>query len=394
MRLPLQAWHGIMVLNRIEQTYRELTAQGEKILKLFSGNSNQQGFLFPPKILEKNYQRYFSRQPYHPHPKGLKVAREAVAEYYTSQGCSIDPENILLTSGTSESFFYLFSLLTQPGDNIFTPVPSYPLFDHIAQFAHVDLRHYPLVERKNWGVDLEKLRGLVDGKTKAIILVSPHNPTGSVISKPEIKSIVEFANERGLGVISDEVFSEFYFGERGFPRTIQISTPDLAFTLNGISKMFALPGLKLSWIVVTGDSAKVSSAVDQLETMTDTFLSCHFPIQEGLPDLFQEGKEFLKSYGREVEARKNLAMEILGSCSAVRVIPPQGGFYLMGEIQKDLGMGEEDFVISLMKEEGVFVHPGYFYDYEKGIHFVISFLTQRENLHEGLERLVKFVAAR
>src|SRR5262245_50406635 len=129
-------------LNRIEQTYRRLTASGKKILKLFSGNPVEQGFRFPSEVLEEAYRAYFRSQHYDPHPKGLPAARKAVAEYYRGQGASVDPENILLTSGTSESFFYLFSLLARPGENLLTPCPSYPLFDHIALLARVELRPY------------------------------------------------------------------------------------------------------------------------------------------------------------------------------------------------------------------------------------------------------------
>jgi len=376
-------------LNPIEECHRSLSAQSREILKLFSGNPSEEGFLFPPEVLKASYERYLARQTYRPEAKGSRAAREAIAGYYEKQGCSLDPEHLILSSGTSESFFYLFSLLTEPGDNILAPNPAYPLFDYIAELAHVRLRHYPLVESKAWAVDVEALKAVTDERTKAIILISPNNPTGSVISAAQIREIAAWANEKHIPLICDEVFSEFYFGEGKFPRPIQVAKPDLCFTLNGISKMFALPSMKLAWIAVTGDALRVEPAVDRLETLADTFLSCHTAIQEALPDLFQKGWDFVEAYKKEVAERRNLAMKILRQCPQIEFSEPQGAFYLMMKIR--VSGSEEDFVIDLMQQTGAFLHPGYFYDYEEGIHGVISFLCSRQKLEKGLQALVDFI---
>ena len=279
-------------LNPIEQTYRRLTAAGKKILKLYSGNPNDQGIHFPGAILEESYREYFQRQDYCPHPKGLPQAREAIARYYAEQGADLDPEHLILTSGTSESFFYLFSMLGGPGDNFLTPVPAYPLFESIAALAKVELRHYALREDRGWSMDFADLERRADAHSRALILVSPNNPTGAVASAEEVEALVAWANARDLPLICDEVFSEFYFGAGPFPRPMRLAKPRLCFTLNGLSKMFALPGLKLSWIALSGEEDRLTPALDHLETTADTFLSCHIPIQEALPRLFQEGREF------------------------------------------------------------------------------------------------------
>ena len=379
-------------INRIEQTYRRLTSEGRQILKLFSGNPNEQGFRFPSKVLEKGYNAYFQRMDYHPHPKGLPAARQVISEYYARQGAPVDPENIIITGGTSESFFYLFSLLARPGDNILTPNPAYPLFDHIAALAGIELRHYSLSEESRWSIDFEDLRGKANERTRAVVIISPNNPTGAVAAPEEIQEVVDWANQKQIALICDEVFSEFYFGEGRFPRPIVVAKPNLCFTLNGISKMFALPALKLGWIAVTGEKSLVASAVDRLETTADTFLSCHIPIQEALPELFVKGQNFLKSYREEVGRRRELAIKILRQSPEIGFVEPVGGFYLMGEIRKNIPMSEEDFVIRLMQEKNVFVHPGYFYDYEKGIHLVVSFLVREKDLEKGLLSLLDFIS--
>lgn len=341
--------------------------------------------------MERNYREYFARQDYQPDPKGLAEARQAIAEYYGAAGAKVDPENILLTSGTSESFLYLFQLLAPEGGNFLTPAPAYPLFDAIAEMAKVELRHYPLDEERSWRIDLEALEARCDAETRGIFLISPHNPTGAVVRPEEIEAIVQICRRKDLALICDEVFAEFYFDSGAFPRPLTLAQPPLLFTLNGLSKMFALPGLKLSWIVVSGESARVAEAVDRLETFSDTFLSCHTPIQRALPALFREGRDFLREYREEVRRRRDLAMEILGRSKNIRVIEPRGGFYLTVEILPPFPLEEEEFVLRLMEEEGVFVHPGYFYDYEQGVHFTISFLTEPASLTRGLEKTLQLI---
>ncbi len=341
--------------------------------------------------MEKAYHDYFQAPRYEPHPNGLEVARQAIAAFYAQQNFKVAPENILICSGTSESFLHLFSLLASPGDNFLAPNPAYPLFDYIARMAHVELRHYQLVEERNWFIDLDDLFSKADSRTKGIILISPNNPTGAVHLPAELRELVAWANQRGISLICDEVFSEFYFGEGLFPRPATVAAPELAFTLGGISKMFALPALKLGWIAVTGETGRVAKAVDQLEIQNDTFLTCHTPIQEALPALFQEGQGFVKDYRETVCRRLDTAQTLLGKIPGLRCVPPRGGFYLMAEILESKGLSEEDWVIRLMEETGVFVHPGYFYDYERGMHLVISFLTREIDLETGISAIGQFL---
>lgn len=379
-------------INIIEQTYRDLQAAGRPVLRLFSGNPNDEGFAFPSDVLAESYAAYFREQDYRPHSKGLPEARKAIAAYYEENGAFVEPDHLLLTAGTSESFFYLFHLLAKPGDNVLAPNPAYPLFDYIADMAGIELRHYPLREEKNWSMDLEKIREAADDRTRAVVLISPNNPTGHVASEGEIRELVDWANAKKIPIICDEVFSEFFFGGEGgegkFPRPIAVAKPDLCFTLNGLSKMFALPALKLGWIAVTGKKALVESAVDRLETTADIFLSCHIPIQKALPAIFEKGRTFVKAYVAEVGRRRKIAVDLLKSSNRIRLVSPVGGFYLMAKIETETA--EEDFVVELMKKTGVFVHPGYFFDYERGVNVVISYLVEPKKLISGLEALIRF----
>ncbi|MDO8644599.1 MAG: pyridoxal phosphate-dependent aminotransferase, partial [bacterium] len=305
----------------------------------------------------------------------------------------LDPDKeAIVTIGSKEGLAHLAMATVDRGDAVLVPNPAYPLFDYIARLTHTESRHYRLEEERGWSIDFENLEGQIDSRTKAILIISPNNPTGWVASEEEWKRVGMMAKKYDLAVIHDEVFSEFVFdvGARFPSPKNEGGEPPLQFTLNGISKMFALPSLKLGWIAVSGESKKVAWAMDQLETISDTFLSTHTPIQQALPLLFKEGKQFCEQYKKEVTARRDLAIKILKQSDKIRFVEPRGGFYLMAEVETDLS--EEQFVIELMQKTGVFVHPGYFFDYEKESRIVISFLVERERLQKGLTKLVEFLS--
>jgi len=378
-------------INTFEKTRRRLEKEGRPPLNLTSGNPNEQGIFFPREILGEIYRDYFLTQSYQPHPKGLLRARRAISEYYSRQDFDLNPEHIILTAGTSESFLYLFNLLGDKSNNILVPTPAYPLFEFIAQVSPIQLRTYNLLEEQAWSVDIPSIKKATDASTRALLLVSPNNPTGSVTSPEPIEEITAWCNQQGLALICDEVFSEFYFGAGPYPRAASISKPQLCLTLNGISKMFALPALKLGWIGVSGSRNRVEPAVDRLETLADTFLSCHGPIQWALPKIFGEGQHFVPNYREIVLQRRNLVLDLIKQSKYLNAVEPLGGFHLMIKVEDPRNRNEEEWVLQLMENVGVLVHPGYFFDYEKRVHFVLSFLTEPKKLTEGMERIFGFV---
>lgn len=377
-------------LNPIEKSYRRLKAAGNTPIKLFLGNPTLQGIHFPENLLQDAYRAALQKPRYEPHPKGSPEARAAVSQYYLEQGISLDPEKILLTSGTSESFFLLFQTLARPGDHFLAPQPAYPLFDHLAQMARVELKPYPLHENQNWDFSTIELQELITEKTKGLILISPHNPTGAVFSLDRLQGLAELCRKFSLPLICDEVFSEFIWTPQPYPRPMNLPDFPLVFTLNGISKMLALPGHKCGWIAATGKDSRLVEMMDRLETGADALLSCNQLIQEILPVLLRSSGKFIPGYREEVRRRRELALALLQNQKHLRYVDPQGGFTLMVENLDPGGLNEEEWTIALMEATGVFVHPGYFFDYERGVHFIFSFLTEPEILEASLKKIIDF----
>lgn len=344
-------------------------SEGLSIIDLASANVNDAGIVFPENILRDAIDFGLQKAKiYMPDSKGQFAAREAIAYYY---GDAALANRIILTPGTSQSYLYLFSLLANHGEQILVPRPSYPLFDYIARIAGVRLAYYDLILREGeWRIDLESILRNVGVETKALVLVSPHNPTGHVLSGDEVRAIANLANIKKLPLIVDEVFYEFVFKPEAsdtLPQRVGLRDAPLVFVLNGFSKMFALPGLKIGWIKADGEPDLVQHSLAALETLADTFLATSEPAQFAVSVIFDRGKDFLRQYKHIVLARWKASKSLYTGI-------PHGGFYGVRSIgQQD----EHVYALRLLERHGVVVHPGYFFGLPEG-YIVFSFLKETE----------------
>ncbi len=400
--------------NALTQAQARVRASNRPLIDLINGNPTQHGLQFPAPILQTAWQEaQAAAAVYRPHPKGQASARAAISAYYATQNLPLDPEQIVLTPGTSQSYWYLFQLLADPGQEILTPQPSYPLFDYIAALCRVTLKPYPLtLTPGGWALDAAALAAAITPLTRAIVLISPHNPTGHVASEAEVESLVAVAHTHRLPIIADEVFCEFIFGagqhhrpaelrlDRLTARGLNLSkaspkssnyTAPLVFTLNGFSKMLALPGAKLGWIAVSGEPDLVATAVAALETIADTLLATQETIQWAAPALLAQGQAFLASYRQQVAARAALAHELLAGADRFRVTPAAGGFYLTLDASQ-LTRNDENLALDLLLETGILTHPGWYYDMPTPS-LVLSFLSEPDILAAHLPRLRAYLEA-
>jgi len=363
--------------NVIERT-RQATAGG--YIDLTSSNPTHQGLLFPHDILRDASAAYWANRRYDPEPRGLQVTRTAIVQYYAERtpALALDADQIVVTASTSEAYSLLFALLTDPGDNVLAPVITYPLFEYLAAVHHIELRPYALDERRGWRIDPTSLRLQADERTRAVLVVSPHNPTGAVQTArlPALRAL-------DLPIICDEVFAAFPYRVATVP-PLGALYPDLpVFHLNGISKMFALPDLKLGWIAL--NDAAHDQFGERLEVLNDTFLSANTLTQTMLPSIFERGRAFTAAMQQRIRESLDMALTMLAGCDFVRVRPPDGGYYLFPEI---IGWNDEEALTLYLLKHGVLVHPGYFYGYEQGAHIVISCLVEPTQLRAGIERLI------
>ena len=368
-----------------------MLARGEPVVDLISGNVTGQGLTYPQTVLERILiDAAYAARVYRPHPLGQPVAREAISGYYRSRGVEIPAEQILLTPGTSLAYWYAFLVLCNPGDEILAPRPSYPLFDEIARIAGVRMATYRLDESRAWAIDLADLEARITPRTRAIVLVSPHHPTGAVASAAELATIAEMASRHALPIIADEVFGEFLFGMAALPRPAETRAP-LVITLNGFSKLFALPGIKLGWMALSGDEALVGPMLTALEALSDTFLPVNEIVQAAVPGIFREGEVFLMEYRREIARRRDATLQSLAGAPTLRFVPPPGGFYVAVRITSSGSSDDEELALHILRSTGCLVHPGFFYDLDP-THLVLSMVSDPAVSGPALERLIAALA--
>ena len=369
-------------VNSLYRLLDEIRADGGAVADLVSGNVNEHGLTFPQDLLESCLAEA-SRlcRVYRPDSLGQLPAREAISAYYARSGYPVPPDSLVLTPGTSVAYWYCFKLLADEGDEILCPQPSYPLFDYIATLSGVKLIPYVLTEASGWSIDLDRLEASLSTRTRAIVLISPHNPTGHVATDGEINALASIAARHDMAIISDEVFSEFLGRPGPLPRP-GTGVP-LAILLNGFSKMFALPGLKLGWMALRGEASRVREALRALELISDTFLPVNDVVQAAVPRLFEEGRSFGQSYATAVRERWRLASDSLAQSGRARFVEPDGGFYVALGLD---GLEEENTVLELLRQERLLVHPGYFYDMRPD-HLVLSFVQEPEVIRDVYPRL-------
>jgi len=370
--------------NLLTRTLQTKRRDGVPILDLTQSNPTQAGLLYPPALAHAFEQERLLR--YDPTPAGMRDAREAVARYYAARGTAVEPDRILLTASTSEAYAYLFKLLTDPGDQVLVPRPSYPLFEFLAAMESVEVRSYPLVYHGRWAIDLDALGSALTDRTRAVILVNPNNPTGSFLKREELAHLLELCSLREIALISDEVFSDYAFGDDP-DRVPTLAGIDagLAFSMSGLSKIAGLPQMKLGWIVASGSPRHRQPAMERLEWIADTYLSVGTPVQCAAARLFEIGD----SIQQQIRARtyENLQFAARTVSGAATLLAVEGGWYVVVQVPRV--RSEEEWAMELLTRRNLLVQPGFFYDFESEAFLVLSLLTPPELFREGLDRLVR-----
>jgi len=372
--------------NRMAQALAAMRRQRSEIVDLTESNPTHAGVSYPEDVILGAFQDKRALA-YEPVPAGMRAARETVAGYYAARGLIVDPACVFLTASTSESYGWLFKMLADSGDEVLVPRPSYPLFEFLAQLELVRVIQYPLVYHNGWSIDLDALTQAVTGRTRAIVLVNPNNPTGSFVKNGELQRLVELCEERGLALISDEVFTDYRFGPDP-ERVPSLTGIDevLTFCLSGLSKVAGLPQMKLGWIIIGGPPALRSEAIERLELVADTYLSVGTPVQHALPRLLEAGESVRQQITARVSGNLAFLRERIDDASAARVLQVEGGWYATVRVPRT--KTEEQWCLDLLQQDRVLVQPGFFYDFESEAYLVLSLLTAPEAFREGIRRLI------
>ncbi|PYV90727.1 MAG: pyridoxal phosphate-dependent aminotransferase [Acidobacteria bacterium] len=372
--------------NSFTQAQREMLASGREVLDLTLSNPTRAGFAYDSKaILEALCNP--SSLDYDPQPRGLLSARSAIANYYRTRpnSAKVDPDAIVLTTSTSEGYSYVMRLLANPGDEILVPRPSYPLFEFLADLQDVKLAPYQLIYDHGWQIDFDSVRKATSARTRAAIVVHPNNPTGSYVSSTEQQQLNDFFREREIALMVDEVFLDYALDEVARP-SFAANQEVLTFTLSGLSKISALPQMKVAWIATSGPEELVSAALARLEVIADTYLSMNAPLQLAIPVLLEQKSTIQPQLLERVRANLSELDSGLAAHPACRRLQVEGGWYAV--LRVPVTQADNELAIALLREQAVLVHPGHFYDFEREGHFVLSLITPPKQFREGVRRFL------
>jgi hypothetical protein len=360
-------------------------ASGRDLIDLTESNPTRTGPFFPREALLEALADP-AASIYDPEPFGLPLAREAIALYYADRGLAVPPDRVVVTASTSEAYAFLFKLLADPGDEVLVPAPSYPLFEFLATLDCVRAVPYPLAYDGEWHLDREALTWAAGARAKALAVVNPNNPTGSFLKSDELAFLAGFCRERGLALLSDEVFSDYAFGPdpRRAPSALA-QAEALTFALSGLSKVAALPQVKIGWLAASGPAPLVEQAMQRLEVIADTYLSPGTPAQRALPKLLAQ-----RSLAQEPlceRLRENLrALRALRPAEAPwQPLEVEGGWSAILQVPR--AHPEEEWATLLVEEDGVLVHPGFFFDFPREGTLAVSLIVEPPLFREAILRL-------
>lgn len=378
--------------NRLARAVARARRERRPLVDLTLSNPTHAGFAYPADLLASLADP--RGLTYEPHPLGLESARAVVCAEYARWGIALPVNRVVLAASTSEAYSVLFKLLADPGDEVLIPRPSYPLFDHLTRLDALTARPYDIEYHGRWTIDVDSVERAFTPRTRAMLVVSPNNPTGSFVDAPTLERLSEICSAHGVALIVDEVFADYELrpGAGASAGHALRSSAALTFSLGGLSKSAGLPQLKLGWAAIGGPDALVRSAVERLELICDTYLSVSTPVQVAVAALLERSKAIQQQIHARVLANYRELVAQAACLPACRVLDADGGWY--GILQVPTLGSEDDLVVDLVERDGIVVHPGYFFDFARESFLVVSLLPNLEMFANGVQRILRHLDCR
>jgi len=382
--------------NRYTDALQAHRRAGRELLDLTASNPTTVGLAYRESELLQAL-AHPEALTYEPSPKGMLPARDAIAAYYAEKGSRLQADDLVLTTSTSEAYSFIFRLLCDPDDAVLVPVPSYPLFDFLADLNDITLVPYELVYDHGWQIDFQSLRAAIKrtetagNRCRAILLVHPNNPTGSYVMANEAAVLSEICAASEMAIIADEVFLDYSLcGQH--PLTFASNTAALTFTLSGLSKLSALPQMKVAWIASSGPASIKAEALPRLEVIADTYLSMNAPVQLAVPAMLAERQYIQVQLVNRIKSNLGALDEKLADQDLCHRLAIEGGWYAVLRVPI-LGT-DEDLAIDLLRTTGVLLQPGHFYNFPREGHLIASLITPCGEFVEGIERALRYITGR
>jgi aspartate/methionine/tyrosine aminotransferase len=370
--------------NAIARAVEARRAANGELIDLTESNPTRVGLSYPPDLLAPLADA--AALAYEPEPLGLRTAREAVAREFLRHGRTVDADRVVLTSSTSEAYALLFKLFCDPGDRVLVPHPSYPLFDHLTRLEAVEAVPYVLEHHGRWRIDLSSVERAATARARALLVVSPNNPTGSFLHRDDLHALIEVCRRHGLALIGDEVFFDYRLAD--VPDAVSVLEQNEVVTcaFGGMSKSCGLPQVKLGWIVWSGPEADLQPALTAYEIIADSYLSVSTPVQVAAPPLLARAGLIRTQLQARIDRNLRALERACRRWPAATLLDVEGGWSAV--IRVPAVGSEEELVVTLVTADGVLVHPGFFFDFPREAFLVVSLIVEPAPFDAGVERML------
>jgi len=374
----------------IVEASQEAKKRGKDLIYLNIGDPVKYGFKTPESIIEAVCQALRENYNSYSDSSGIPEAIEAIKSYALKKG--IKPVDIYITQGATEAIEFAISALVNSEENILLPCPCYPLYQAIISKFRIEPRYYLLDENKNWEPDIDSIEALIDKKTRAIVIINPNNPTGTVYFKEALEKIVDIAKKYNLVIFSDEIYDQYILEDNLEHISIASLSEEVpVITFNGLSKNYFAPGFRIGWGIVSGPEEVLKDYIEAIHKLARTRLCASHPLQFAIPVALNNENYYIKDVIAKLKRRRDILVEGLNQVPFITCVKPLGAFYAFPSINIP-DIDDLEFTKKLILEEGVVVVHGSGFGQKPGTkHFRIIFLPEEEILEKALERIHRFI---
>lgn len=368
----------------------KLKAQGKQILHLNIGNPNIFDFKTPQHMIDAVKKAMDENRNGYAHSMGLDEGKEAIVRDASRKGIQTVKDDVIICSGVSEGIEMCFAALLNPGENILTPSPGYPLYTSMVHKFQGVLNQYKCIESDGWQPDIEDIRSRINEKTRGIVIINPNNPTGALYGRKVLKEIIDLANEHDLVIFSDEIYDKILFDGESHISTASISKDIPILTFNGLSKNYLAPGWRIAWMMFSGPEREMGDYKEGISKFARARLSSNFPIQYAIKPALEGPQDHIPEAVKKLEERRNLTFKRMNEIKGFRLTKPKGAFYAFPGFDLPV-KDDKKFVMDLLREKLILFVHGTGFGYEKPDHMRIVFLPDMETLSKAYDKLEEYV---
>ncbi len=368
----------------------KLKKQGANILHLNIGNPNTFDFAPPEWMSEAVIKAIRDNKNGYADSLGIPEARQTILEEASRKGINAKDGDIVIGTGVSEVIEMCLSALVNSGENFMIPNPGYPLYNALVSKLDTGLNKYTLDENKDWEPDTDEIKRKVNEKTRAIIIINPNNPTGSLYSRKVLEGIIDIANEHNLVIFSDEIYDKILYDGETHTSTAALADDVPVITLNGLAKNYLVPGWRIGWAVFSGDQKKLENYKEAVFKLARARLSTTYPFQLAVKPALESPQDYYDKLVKKLTPRRDLTYKRLNEIEGMSVTKPKGAFYAFPRMKFEV---EDDMklIMDVLHKKHVLMVPGSGFGWEKPDHFRIVFLPQPEVLSEAYNKLEEYV---